>query len=58
MSDGVALLTYMWHYLVARLLYDELLRPVVGSSWAAALGLIVAAVVLVVMLRRRPRRTR
>lgn len=26
-SAGVSLLTYVWHYLVARMLYDELVRP-------------------------------
>jgi hypothetical protein len=24
---GVSLVTYVWHYLVARMLYDELVRP-------------------------------
>jgi hypothetical protein len=27
--DALTLITYVWHYLVARLLYDQLLRPLV-----------------------------
>jgi hypothetical protein len=26
---GLTLITYVWHYLVARLLYEELLQPLV-----------------------------
>lgn len=26
---ALSLLTYVWHYLIARLLYDELLRPLI-----------------------------
>ena len=57
MSEGVALLTYLWHYLVARLFYDDLLRPLLGDR-GAILGLIVAAVVLTLVLRAGARRTK
>ncbi|MDQ6819299.1 MAG: hypothetical protein M3076_02990 [Actinomycetota bacterium] len=58
MSEGIALLTYLWHYLVARLLYDDLLRPLLGGDRGAILGLIVAAVVLTLVLRAGARRTK
>jgi len=34
---SASLLTYVWHYLVARTLYDELLRPVLDGNLAAIL---------------------
>jgi uncharacterized membrane protein YccC len=58
MSEGVALLTYLWHYVLARLLYDEVLRPLLHRNWGTILGLIAAAVVLTLVLRGRARRTR
>lgn len=30
MTEGaITFVTYLWHYVVARLLYDQLLRPVI-----------------------------
>ena len=58
MNEGVALLTYLWHYLVARLLYDGLLRPLLAGNRDVILAVIAAAFVLVLVLRRPGRRTR
>lgn len=55
MSCAAALLTYLWHYLVARLFYDELLRPLVGRDRTAALALLAVAVLAGLALRRRAR---
>ena len=48
---AVSLLTYLWHYTVARLLYDDLLRPL----GPAALALPVVACAVLVSRRRRSR---
>jgi hypothetical protein len=49
--------TYLWHYMLARLLYDELLRRVLHGNapdwWLVA---VVAAFVLVLVRGRRRRR--
>lgn len=58
MNEGVTLLTYLWHYLLGRLLYDGLLRPLLGGNRDAILAVIAAAFVLVLVLRRRGRRPR
>jgi len=53
---AVTLLTYVWHYLVARLLYDQLLRPALrGQVIVPALicGAAVAAFVAGRWTRRR-----
>jgi hypothetical protein len=50
-SGAVSLFTYLWHYTVARLLYDDLLRPL----GPAALALPVVVVGVLVVRRRRPR---
>ena len=55
MSEATALLTYVWHYLVARLLYDELLRPLMGRDRTAALAALALALLAVLALRRRVR---
>jgi hypothetical protein len=56
MSPGTALFTYVWHYLVARLLYVDLLRPLVRAhpaGLAVAAGIIACAFLIG---RRRGRR--
>lgn len=43
---AITFLTYLWHYLVARLLYDQLVRPLIHGHFAIALvmcGVAVAA---------------
>jgi MYXO-CTERM domain-containing protein len=50
-APGKAFLTYMWHYVVARLIYEELVRGHVPAA------LLVAAAALVGLALRRRRRT-
>jgi positive regulator of sigma E activity len=53
------LLVYLWHYLVARLLYDELLRPLLhGRSGGVMFGALAATVLAFLLVRRRGRRGR
>ena len=35
--SAVTLVTYLWHYLVARLLYDQVLRPLIHGHASPAL---------------------
>jgi hypothetical protein len=60
MSTAAMLITYVWHYLIARLLYDELVRPLAGGDWPLALAMIAAIAGLVLVRRalgqRGPRR--
>lgn len=55
------LITYVWHYLVARVVYDEVLRPLIRGHPAGALviggALAAAFVVRWCKSRRRARRT-
>lgn len=53
---GVALLTYLWHYLFARLLYDHLVRPVAHGD-ASGLVLLVGVALIAFLLGRRTRRS-
>jgi peptidoglycan/LPS O-acetylase OafA/YrhL len=57
MSPATALFTYLWHYLVARLLYDELLRPLVHGRLLALVAL-AAIVALALLVGRSLSRTR
>jgi hypothetical protein len=55
---GTMLLTYVWHYVVARLIYDDLVRPLARGH---ALPFVLAALILVAALLfglRRRRRSR
>jgi hypothetical protein len=47
----VTLFTYLWHYTVARLLYDDLLRPL--GPVALALALLVGVALFTRARRRR-----
>ena len=40
---AVALLTYLWHYLLARTLYDQLLRPLIHGRAPTALVIVCVA---------------
>jgi hypothetical protein len=56
-APAVTLLAYLWHYLVARLIYDELLRPLLdGRSGGVVLGALATGLVASLLLRRRRRR--
>jgi hypothetical protein len=47
---AISLLTYLWHYTLARLLYDDLVRPIGPVAFALP---VVVWVVLVARGRRR-----
>ncbi|MDQ6817984.1 MAG: hypothetical protein M3018_11360 [Actinomycetota bacterium] len=57
MSTATALLTYLWHYLVARLLYDDLVRPLADGRLLVLLPL-VAVVAFALLAYRALRRNR
>ena len=52
---GASLLTYVWHYLVARLLYDHLIAPVARGD-ATQLLLLAAVAAVSFGIGRRTRR--
>jgi hypothetical protein len=55
----VPLPVYLWHYVVARLVYDELVRPAIRGSAGPELALgAVLILIAVVVLRRRARSRR
>jgi hypothetical protein len=49
--------TYLWHYVVSRLLYDDLVHPLVGGVGAPLLILVALAAAAVAALRIRRRRS-
>lgn len=53
---GVSLFTYVWHYLVARLLYDQLIRPLARGDAAGILLLALVAATSFGLGRRARRR--
>ena len=56
-ADAVALITYVWHYLVARVVYDELVRPL--SHGRVSVGLLICGVAAAAFfLGRRTGRSR
>jgi hypothetical protein len=42
---AVALLTYLWHYLIARAIYDDLVRPLAHGNLSVAVLLACAGAV-------------
>jgi hypothetical protein len=56
MSEAaVSLLIYVWHYLVGRMIYDQLLRPI-GRGDAAAVLLLACVAAAAFALGRCTRR--
>ena len=43
MSGAPVFLTYLWHYLVARTLYDQVLRPLIHGRASASVVLVLLA---------------
>jgi hypothetical protein len=54
--EAVSLLIYVWHYLVARMIYDQLVRPLAHGDAARLLVLACVAGSAFVLGRRRRRR--
>jgi hypothetical protein len=52
---AASLLTYLWHYLVARMLYDQLIRPLAHGD-ASGLAMLVCVAIGSFVLGRRTRR--
>jgi hypothetical protein len=53
--SAMALLTYVWHYVVARMLYDHLIQPL-GRGDVAGLVLLACVAALAFAVGRRTRR--
>jgi hypothetical protein len=59
LAYGHGFVTYLWHYLVARLIYDDVVRPLTrgdGGALLIAAGLAAVAASLVARPRGRRRR--
>jgi hypothetical protein len=56
-APAAELYTYVWHYLIARLLYDELLRPLTHGRLSSVL-IVAGCIVAAALLFARRRRTR
>jgi hypothetical protein len=55
-ADAVTLLTYLLHYLVARMIYDQLVRPLTHGDPAGAALLVCVALGAFLAGRRKRRR--
>jgi len=54
---AITLLTYLWHYLAARTIYDRLVRPVAHGDFAVALLMLCAGAVGFALARMTARRS-
>ncbi len=54
-APAAELFTYVWHYVVARLLYDELFRPLLHGRLGAVAIVLLCLATGVLLLRRRRR---
>ena len=43
-TSGVTLITYLWHYLLARTVYDQMLRPLIHGHPGSALPICCVAI--------------
>lgn len=55
-APASSFLTYLWHYMLARLLYDELVRPLAHGRVSTGLVLAVVAIAGFALTRRAGRR--
>jgi hypothetical protein len=55
-APATAFLAYLWHYMLARLIYDELVRPLAQGRVSTALLVVVAVVAGSVATRASRRR--
>ncbi len=51
-------ITYVWHYLAARAVYDELLRPALGGNFVPLLAVGLAGAIGFLLGRRSARSRR
>jgi hypothetical protein len=59
LAYGHGFVTYLWHYLVARLIYDDVVHPLTrGDGGALLIAAGVTAVGASLVARRRRRRRR
>jgi uncharacterized membrane protein YdjX (TVP38/TMEM64 family) len=56
-ASAAAFLTYLWHYMLARLLYDDLARPLLHGHVPVTLPIVAGAAVVFALGRRAGRRT-
>jgi hypothetical protein len=56
MSAATAFLSYLWHYIVARAIYDQVVRPLVHGHPGGAVALVCLAVVAFALGRMTRRR--
>lgn len=52
LANGHGFLSYLWHYLLARLIYDELLRPLTHGGTGAWVAFAVLALATAALLSR------
>jgi hypothetical protein len=52
-APATAFVIYLWHYLAARLLYDDLVRPLSRGQLPSALVLVAIAAAVAFALGRR-----
>jgi peptidoglycan/LPS O-acetylase OafA/YrhL len=59
-GGAITFITYLWHYLVARVIYDEVVRPLLrgDASGILLIGCVAVAGFLVGAWRERRSRTR
>jgi hypothetical protein len=55
-APAAAFPTYLWHYMLARLLYDELALPLLHGHVPVVLLIVAGAAVVAALARRRGRR--
>jgi len=56
--EAITFITYLWHYVVARLVYDQVLRPLIHGHLSTALVVGVAAAGVLVTGKWRTSRRR
>jgi hypothetical protein len=56
MTAAAAFLTYVWHYMLARLLYHELVLPLLHGHGPVVLLVVLGAAVVLALVRRNGRR--
>jgi hypothetical protein len=56
MSAATVFLSYLWHYVVARAIYDQVVRPLVHGHPGGAVALVCLAVVAFALGRVSRRR--